>query len=321
MSYSAAPYDFQDININLAHGTPNQAYLPSAIYDYWVRSLYQRLTSVFEWTVPDNWEGSKKDFLFWLLYNVGFVGVIDTVDYGVIFQPCTLGADRDVMYQANSFIVTNPYDSDISKTYTLGKDGELLKLTPDFRGVCDIVTKYASRLSFLYRSINTSIINAKVPPIFIARNKTGAKAIDVIQSKIYNGEPYVILDKTVVYMNEENKEDGIFILEPNKKDDFIVDKLLECEETIIKEFDQEVGIPTISEKKERLVTSEAETKVIDGTARSLVWFDCLKDSIDRIKRLFPGITLDVSLRYDSSNTQENTGEEANDVHDSNTEGT
>lgn len=307
-----APYDYVDLNINIAHGQPNQAYLDSAISTYWARSLYQRLTSVIELTVPETWEGSRKDFLLWLLFGYGFVGVINAPKYGYLFQPCTLGPDRDVTYQPTTFKVLNPYDSEISKDYRIGIDGELLKLTPDWSGCLDIIEKYAARLSFLYTSINTAIINSKTPPIFFARNKTGAAALNVMQSKIYNGAPYVILGdtKNIIYPDQDGKNDGVGILETHLSNDMIVGDLLEAETAIIKSFDQEVGIPTISEKKERLVTSEAETKVIDGTARSLVWFDCLRDSIDRIKQLYPNIRLDASLRYKGEDSiNEETGEE------------
>ena len=50
-----------------------------------------------------------------------------------------------------------------------------------------------------------------------------------------------------------------------------------------------------------MVTDEANSKVIDATSRSIVWFDTLKDSFDRANE-FLGFTgddkLSVELRYD-----------------------
>lgn len=59
------------------------------------------------------------------------------------------------------------------------------------------------------------------------------------------------------------------------------------------------------QKKERLVTSEAESRMIDATSRSVVWYDTLKSSIKKIKKLYPGITLDVELRYPPERGQDN----------------
>ena len=46
-----------------------------------------------------------------------------------------------------------------------------------------------------------------------------------------------------------------------------------------------------------MVTSEAESRIIDSTSRSIVWLETLLSSIDNIKNLYPDIRLDVSLRY------------------------
>ena len=68
--------------------------------------------------------------------------------------------------------------------------------------------------------------------------------------------------------------------------------------SLINNFDAEIGIPTLPyQKKERMVTSEAESRTIDSTSRSLVWFDTLNSSIEKIKELYPDIKLSAKLRY------------------------
>ena len=86
------------------------------------------------------------------------------------------------------------------------------------------------------------------------------------------------------------------------KTNYIVTDLLRDFQTLINDFDTEIGIPTLPyEKKERLVTDEAKSKAIDATSRSIVWYDTLKDSFDRANK-FLGFTdgdkLEVTLRYD-----------------------
>ena len=305
MSY--APYLFNDINIAQAHGSPNQLYMDSAIYDYWVRALYQRMTSIFEWKIPETWEGNNKDFLNWLLFSTGFVGVINTEKYGYIFQPCQPGATRDIMYQINSFIVTNPYDAEISKEYKCGEDGEFLKLTPDYKGTFDIINFYASRLAFLYTSINSTILKERAFTIYAARSKTGAQALKILESKKASGDPFIILDKDVMWPDAKTKDDAIFDISPDDRE-YKTDKLLASEVEILREFDTAIGIPNINEKKERLVTSEAESNMLNSTATAFVWFDCLKDSISKIKKLYPDIELDVELRYGAA-INETSGED------------
>lgn len=307
MSY--APFTFNEINIAQAHGQPNQVYLNSAIFDYWCRALLQRLTSVFEFEVPDSWLGSNKDFFMYLLFTLGFVGIIDSEKYGYIFQPCSLGKERNIFYQPNSFIINNPYDDSISKEYICGVDGNLLKLTPDYKSVIDVVEFYASRLSFLYSAINTSLLVTRNPKIYASRTKQGAQALKLMNDKILSGDPFVILSDKILWTDSKTKEDAIFNVPTTPvKDDYITNLLLDDEKTIIKEFDSCVGILNIDNTKgERLVTSEAEAQMTNSTASAFVWFDCLKDSIANIKKLYPDIKLDVKLRYDAVNPiKENT---------------
>ena len=57
-------------------------------------------------------------------------------------------------------------------------------------------------------------------------------------------------------------------------------------------------------KKERMVVSEAESRTIDATSRSVVWFDTLQTSLKEVNHMF-NLNIDVSLRYtDSINTND-----------------
>ena len=82
------------------------------------------------------------------------------------------------------------------------------------------------------------------------------------------------------------------------KNNYITTDLLQDFQTILNDFDREIGIPTIPyQKKERLVQSEAESTQIDAKARSIVWIDTLDSSIKEVKQLFPDIKLSAKLRY------------------------
>ena len=87
----------------------------------------------------------------------------------------------------------------------------------------------------------------------------------------------------------------------NLKQSYLVTDLLRDFQTLINDFDTEIGIPTIPyEKKERLVQDEAKSKQIDATSRSIIWYDTLSDSFDRAND-FLGFSgndrLKVELRY------------------------
>ena len=308
------PYTYQDVNYAQMHGQPNMVYLNSEMFDYYFRMLFLRLTSIFEFTVPKTWRGRNKNFFLYLLFGCGFCGVIDGGEkYGPIFQPCTFSSGRNICYQPTGFLVTNPYDENISKEYTCGVDGELIQLTPDYMPVTDIVFHFAARLAFLASSINSGIIGSKPFRVLGARNRSGAGALKVIMDKSISGDPFCIVDKNIMFPDAKTNEDCVIDLPgPSVTDNDVTNMLWEDEQTILKEFDEAVGIVNLSNKKERLVTSEAEAKIQNSTASCFVWFDCLKDSIENVKEVFPGIELDVEMRFKDDTTGEEDEQGVND---------
>ena len=67
--------------------------------------------------------------------------------------------------------------------------------------------------------------------------------------------------------------------------------------TILNNYDSEIGIPTLPiVKRERMIESEAQSRVIDATSRSVTWIETLKESIE-INNAHFGSKLKARLRY------------------------
>lgn len=306
MRYTPLNYN----QINAAAGTYNPSMVKSynnRTFAYWERSLFQRACSVLEFDLPDDWQGSIRDFFFYCLYKYGFLAISRNDEYGTFFQPCTLKG-INFYYQPTNVLINNPaYEADLE----IGKECELLKLTPDYMGIWDIITYYAEKLSVLDNAINMSLINNKFAFLLGARNKAAGEALKKMLDKINKGEPAVIYDMKL--LNDPTDKDVPF--QEWRRDDlkssYLTTDQLKDFQTILNNFDTEIGIPTIPyEKKERMVTSEAESKVIDSVARCIIWFDTLQSSIDKIKDLYPDIKLDVNLRweevYNNGRVEDNT---------------
>lgn len=297
-------------NINVGAGT----YSPSAVkaynnktFGYWVRALFQRAQSILEFDLPDEWKGNVKDFFLYCLFKYGYVAVFDSEEFGFAFQPCGLSG-YNFYYQPTTALIANPK---LNKSFTIGSECEILKLTPDYIGIWDILEYYAERFSTLDNAINMSLINCKTPYILGAKNKTASSALKKILDKVNKGEPAVVFDEKL--MNDPNTKDTPFqLLEllHNPKEAYLTtDQLLDFQ-TILNNFDNEIGIPTLPyQKKERMVADEATMRIYDGCARSLTWFNTLIASIDNVKKLYPDATLNVRLHYadinDSEGSEEN----------------
>ena len=293
------PFNYE--NINLAAGTYKPSQIKSFnndVFRLWERALFQRSCSTFIITLPEEWKANK-DFMYWCLAAYGFVGCGTLPDLGRWFNPGTFSG-FDFYYRPTKFLLANPY-YDTSKELTIGEDCELIKLTPDYWGIWDVISYYAEKLATIDVAINTAIINSKFAYIVGAKNKAAAEVLNKLFDKVNSGEPAVFFDKKLANDGIDKEEPWQIIMRDSIKQSYIVTDLLRDFQTIINDFDTEIGIPTIPyEKKERMVTSEAESKQIDATSRSIIWYDTLKDSFDRANE-FLGLTgenkLKVELRY------------------------
>lgn len=285
--------------INLLAGT----YQPSPVknrnnrsFDYYVRSLFQRATTVFEWELPENWDGNIKDFFLYCLFRFGYVAISDFDDFGMGFQPCTLSG-YNFYYQPTKAIISNPALPE-SLELELSKQGELLKLTPDYMGIWDVLEVYAKKLAILDEAIEMSSINNKFAFFLGAKNKAAGQALKKMLDQVNKGEPAVIWDMKL--MNDPTDKDVPWQEWKRDINEKLTTELLTNFRTIISDFDSEIGIPTNGfEKKERMITDEANIKQADGKARSVTWYETIESSISKIKRLYPEIKLSCKMRYDT----------------------
>lgn len=297
MGYTPLNYE----QINAAAGTYNPSSVKSfnnKTYAYWERALFQRATSVIESEILPEWDGTIKDFFYYCLFRFGFVTVFKNEKYGRVFQPSSLQG-FDFYYQPTDSLIANPAFTE-SLDLKIGTECEILKLTPDFQGVWDIISYHAEKLSTLDNAINMSLINNKFAFILGARNKVAGSALKKMLDKINKGEPAVIYDMKL--LNDPTDKTEPFQVWERKnslKDSYLTTDQLKDFQTILNNFDNEIGIPTIPyQKKERMVQAEAESRQMDAMSRSTIWLECLQSSAARIKRLYPDIDLKFKLRYD-----------------------
>lgn len=288
-------------NINIAAGTTNPSMVKSynnKTFAFWSRSLFQRAQSVLDIEVPKEWDGKIKDFFMYCLFKYGFICISYDSKYGYYFQPCT-ASGYDLYYQPTTALIANPV-FDGAKELKISKECELLKLTPDYMGIWDIIEYYAEKFSMLDNAINMSIINNKFAFILGARNKTASAALKKILDLVNRGEPAVVYDMKLIN-DPTDKEMPFQQWERKLKDSYITTDQLQDFQTLLNNFDAEIGIPTVPyQKKERMVSTEATSREYDAKARSITWYNTLSSSIKEVKKLYPELNLSVRLHYDET---------------------
>ena len=290
------PFNFHEINI--AAGTHSPAAIKAynnRSFWFWCRALFQRMTSVIEMELPDAWRGSVEDLFRWCLFQFGYVCISENDKYGLFFQPCTLSG-YDFYYQPTRAIISNPaYSAEL----LIGEECEILKLTPDYFGCFDIVEYYAEKLSTLDNAINMSLINNKFAFLWGAKNKAAGQALKKMMDLVNKGEPAVIWDMKLINDPADKEPPFQELRRDHLKDSYLTTDQLADMQTILNNFDAEIGIPSVPyHKKERLVTDEANLRKMDATARAVTWITTLKSSLDVVKAHYPAAAgMSFDLRY------------------------
>lgn len=286
------PLDYRQINGYEGHFIPSTLKINSYQLEFWKRSLLQRAFSVIEFhNVPDTWD---MDYFKAVLFIVGHIGIFKTAKYGIIPQYCTL-AGRFGIYMNPTHV--NCVNQWISLTdQQIGRDCELIKLTPDYAGIMDIINRYAYKLSIQDGSIDQSIINTRSAFIFFPKTKAIAQSFKKFYDKICSGQ-------SAVFVDADFKKDKISIhdgfmeyFNNNVGQNFITDKQLEVTRTLLNQFDTEIGIPNNpTPKKERQIVDEVNVNNAETVTRLTTWLDSLEMTVARVNRLFD-MDIRVSMR-------------------------
>ena len=263
-------------------------YFNSYAYQYWYRALWQRMLSVFKFTLPEEWSSVQgcSDYFESCLFSRGWVAVWNDPQMGLVFNPATFGG-YNFYYQPTKAIVSNPA-LPTTRELVIGKDCGLIKLSPDCRGFSDVVDFYARKLSCLDSALDQSFINQRLCTIVNVNSKAAAETIKKAFDNKTSGEPLVVLNDAVG-------------AQPNNvlaSNNYISDKQLTDVQTLLNMFDAEIGIPTVGRDKSQYISDvQVDTKVSDGQARVQLWEETLNKSIEETKQVIPGFDITVEYRY------------------------
>lgn len=285
------PFDYEFINQYNGTRSPTGTVEFDQTTNYFFRSLYQRALSVIKFNLPDGW---NKRYFKNVLFGCGYIGIINTPKYGIIPQIANVSG-YGLYLQPTKLLVSQPF---VQFEGDINKNCSVIKLTPDYKGITDIIEHYALQLSKCCTSIDVSLVNSRLSFLAYAKTKQGAETLKMILEKISSGEPAVVVDR-IVKGDDLNGNENIFTAAFDPARNYITDKLLNDFTTILNSFDREIGIPTIDDKKERRIETEINTMISDTGTRLETWRECLDESIEETKNVFPEIDISYEITFDN----------------------
>ncbi len=279
----------------------------SESYMYWMRALYERLTSALDFKIPENW---SRSYFYLVLFSFGWVPIFKTARWGVTFNPGSL-LGYDWFYEPTHVQIANPK---LVKKFTIGKDCEILRLTNDWHGVWDIISFYASKLAEASQGVDVALINAKMPLVLTASNQAQAETLKKVYDKIKLGESLVVYDTDDELFSDELLPQGDEPFQSfinDLKSNYIGTELLENINTILNQFYTEIGLPTQSSEhgKSHTLNIEAEQAEMQSNARLCTWLTNLEDGVTKVNNMF-GIGMEVTKHEHSETDLNRDGERA-----------
>lgn len=255
------------------------------------RYLTDAICSRIEFSgIPKTWD---EGLLKYLLICLGCCCCFDAEGFGNIIQPCGF-IGRTIYWRPARALVTNYL---LPKQYDLeiGKDCEIIRLTPSWFGISDLIGYYADKMANCAGTIDTNLFNSRLSYIFLAGNSAEAKTFSQLYDKITRGEPLVIADKKI--FNADGTP-AFFPFFQNLKQTYIANDAYQTMRSIEADFYTKIGVRAVSfEKKERLTNDEVNTQAEQSDCLLKVWEKSLRESMDLVNAHF-GLSVSVKTNTD-----------------------
>lgn len=274
-------------------GTFQQSFSTDAL-NYWERSFFQRCRSIIEFDgLPEAGAGQigwDYDAFMYQLFRMGYAVVFRSKKYGMVVQPGT-PTGYGLQYQPRGMNITTQFFN-FGRPLEIGTECGVIKLTPDYRGIWDIITKYAVEMQQAEVAIRQSALNARFAYGAFAKDDKQKRSLELLFQRLANGEPGIIVNTELKRPMDAKSTDGvayelpIMQIDRDLSKNFILPELMEFRRTILMDFYRELGIKVQPDKKERLNVNESQSADAETFNRREVWRICLEKSLDEVNRMY-----------------------------------
>ena len=262
--------------------SPKKVDPASTTYFYYFRTLFRKAMSIYEFDgIPEDWD---LDYMISKLLANGFITITDTA-MGVIPLECGVSG-INVYNHPTTVIIANPVLGNLERT--IDEDCALVKISYDYRGILDCISRYATLLSECDSSISVNLMNSKVAFIGLVESKAQANSMKLMYDNISKGEPAVFVKGSQI--------NGDQILYNHVKENFVAGDIQMLKRKIMSEFLTEIGVNNANvDKRERLTDNEVEANDSEIQLNANFWVQNIREGLDKANKLY-GLNLSVSIK-------------------------
>lgn len=276
-----APLFYDHINVANSLVQPSTVHSRNtALTRFFERYLMLEAISVFKWELPKNW---FKPYFEYVLYMWGVGAVFETDKYGIVFNACTLRG-YGFYYQPTHAIVSNPHLKRINELQ-IGKNCELVKLSPDWCGIYDLISYYADMMSLAATVAGVNLFNSRLAYVFACTTPAAKQAFAEMYDQITEGNPATFVDKSL--FNKETGEENWKEFTNDLSKNYIVSDVLSDLRRIKEMFLTDIGIPNANtDKKQRLNVDEVNSNNVEVRTKAELWLETLQECFENVNNMF-----------------------------------
>lgn len=274
------------IPIKLTAGSTNY----KSFYNFRVNQLLEYMMKLFSYkNLPDSIPDHEIDLYLYLYGHCGITrGNKDGKLLAVVPQ---MSGPTNYLDIFKNFTWATPIQS--GQVY-IDKTGIVIDNTKLHNSSYPLIHTTAAKLAHIDTTLICALVNARDTVAIKAISQKFANDALSYQRQKYNGNPSFIVDRgfsTIEF--QDCKTDR----------SFNVRELCDTQQVILSEFYENIGINKTVEKRERLITAEADSNSELLKLNIMNMFECRKEGIRKVNNLY-GTNITVECNVDISNYSE-----------------
>lgn len=267
-------------------------------YNYRVNQLLEYMMKLFSYKkLPESIPDHEIDLY---LYLYGHAGVVKTPEGKLIAVVPMMSDPTDYLDVFKKFTWATPLHN--GQAY-IAKTGIVIDNTKLHNSSYPLIHTTAARLAHIDTTVICSLVNGRDTVAIKAISQKFAHDAESYQRQKYNGNPSFIVDRGFSTIEFEDCK---------TEKNFNIRELIDSTNVILSEFYENIGINKTVEKRERMISAEADSNKELLKLNIMNMFECRKAGIAEVNKLF-GTNIEVECNVDISNYSVKDPEEASEV--------
>lgn len=255
-------------------------------YNYRVNQLLEYMMKLFSYKkLPESIPDHEIDLY---LYLYGHAGIVKTPEGKLIAVVPMMSDPTDYLDVFKKFTWATPLHN--GQAY-INKTGIVIDNTKLHNSSYPLIHTTAARLAHIDTTVICSLVNGRDTVAIKAISQKFAHDAESYQRQKYNGNPSFIVDRGFSTIEFEDCK---------TEKNFNIRELIDSTNVILSEFYENIGINKTVEKRERMISAEADSNKELLKLNIMNMFECRKAGIAEVNKLF-GTDIEVECNVDISN--------------------